>query len=62
MLTWVVDLQLAVALAVLWQASALRGEVSTLAADTRARLSAVEQRLNAFPSQLPHPQQDGANR
>lgn len=44
-LTWVVGLQLAIALAVLWQVFALRGEVSALAADSRARLTAVEQRL-----------------
>lgn len=54
-LSWVVGLQLAVALAVLWQVFALRGQVSSLAADTRARLSAVEQRLGALPVQPPTP-------
>ncbi len=49
-LSWVVGLPLAVALAVLWQVFALRGEVSSLGADTRARLSAVEQRLSAAPA------------
>ncbi len=40
-LSWVVGLQLAVAFAVPWQVFALRGEVSSLTAETWELLSAV---------------------
>jgi hypothetical protein len=49
-LSWVVGFQFAVALAVFWRFFAPRSEVSPLGGDTRARPSAVEQRLGALPA------------